>query len=105
MKSIKKYLLDKGFRYNNRISEENSDCYSIRFPVYKYRKKVVIECELTIEIQTGNKMINVFNCGTNEIYIPYYNHQYGRYPILKTIEQQIDNYINKLNLEKYYDGR
>ena len=34
----KQWLLSNNFRYNTRLSDEESDVYTYRFPVYKYEK-------------------------------------------------------------------
>ena len=99
-KTTKEDLYNKGFHYNKLMSDDTNECYSIRFPVLKYNKITTVECELTVELQTGNVLINIFNCGTNDPYIPYYNSEYGCYKTLETIENAISCYASRLGMKK-----
>lgn len=96
LKTTKDELYHKGFYYNKLMSDEELDCYSVRFPVLKYNKQTTVECELTVELQTGNVIINVYNYRSNDIYVPYYNNEYGTYETLDTIQKAIDNHLKKL---------
>lgn len=100
LKTTKDDLYNKGFHYNKLMSDESSDCYSLRFPVHKYKKTTVLECEVTVELQTGNVIINVFNAGTNDIYVPYYNREYGKYEILDTINATIKKQLKKFGVKE-----
>ena len=100
LKTTKEDLYNKGFRYNSIASDMETDCYSIRFPVLKYNKNTTLECELTVELQTGNVIINVFNYRTRDQYTPYYYVEYGIYDTLKQIQKEINKYINKLGIKE-----
>lgn len=100
LKTTKEDLYNKGFRYNSIMSDIETDCYSIRFPVLKYKKQTTLECELTIELQTGNVIINVFNYRTRDQYAPYYYVEYGKYDTLETIHNEINKYINKFGIKE-----
>lgn len=99
LKATKDELYKKGFYYNKSMSDDGLDCYSIRFWVLKYNKIPTVDCELTVELQTGNVLINVYNHGTNDIYVPYYNQEYGNYKTLDIIENEIQNYIKRLGIK------
>lgn len=96
LKTTKDELYKRGFSYNKLMSDDEIDCYSIRFWVLKHNKVPTVDCELTVELQTGNVLINVYNHGTNDIYVPYYNNEYGRYKTLDIINDSIQNYIKRL---------
>ena len=86
LKTTKDDLYSKGFHYNKLMSDE-TDVYSLRFPVHKYKKFITLEGEILVELQTGDIAINVFNYGTNEWYSPFYVQDYGRYEILSSINK------------------
>ena len=99
LKTTKDDLYSKGFHYNKLMSDE-TDFYSMRFPVHKYKKTTTLECELAVELQTGNITINIFNYGTNEIYTPFYNLEYGRYAILDSINKAIEDQLKKIGAKE-----
>ena len=100
LRTNKDDLYSKGFRYNKVMSDDVTDCYSLRFPVHKYKKTTVLECEVTVELQTGRVFTNVFNYGTNDIYVPYYNNEYGKYPILVKINSSIKTQLKKIGAKE-----
>lgn len=99
LKTTKDDLYSKGFHYNKLMSDE-TDFYSLRFPVHKYKKYITLECELAVELQTGDVVINVFNYGTNERYTPFYNQDYGRYEILNSIYKAIEEQLKKIGAKE-----
>ena len=96
LKASKDELYKKGFHYNKLLSDNQSEFYSLRFPVLKYKNISTLECEITVEMQTGKLLINVYKAGTNDNYIPFYDHEYGRYPILNGINDNITKQLKKL---------
>ena len=100
LKTTKEDLYNKGFRYNSLMSDMEMDCYSIRFPVLKHNKQTTLECELSVELPTGNVIINVFNYRTRDQYSPYYYIEYGRYDTLEVIQNEINKYIKKLGIKE-----
>lgn len=105
LKTTKDDLYNKGFHYNKLMSDSEIDCYSIRFPVLKYEKITTVECELTVELQTGNVIINVFNYGTNDLYAPYYHHEFGRYKTVEEIQNAISTYAKSIGLNEVKNKR
>ena len=101
LKTTKDELYKKGFSYNKLMSDNETDCYSVRFWVLKHNKIPTVDCELTVELQTGNVLINVYNHDTNDIYVPYYNNEYGRYKTLEMINESIQGYIKRLGIKIY----
>ena len=100
LKATKDELYKKGFHYNKMMSDDVTDCYSLRFPVHKYKKFTTLECEIVVELQTGNVITNVFNYGTNDIYAPYYYNEYGNYPILDKIKHAIKVQMKRLGVKE-----
>lgn len=100
LKTTKDALYKKGFYYNKFMSSEDSDVYSTKFPVYKYKKSTVLECEVSVELQTGDVVINVFNYGTRDIYAPFYNAEYGKCEILYDINNAIELQLKKFGVKK-----
>ena len=100
LKITKDELYRKGFHYNKLMSDDISDFYSLRFPALKYKKIPTLDCELTVELQTGKVLINVFNSGTNDIYTPFYNCEYGKYETLNAIDKAIKDQLKKLGAKE-----
>lgn len=100
LKASKDELYRKGFHYNKLMSDETSEFYSLRFPVLKYKKTPTLECELTVELQTGQMLINVFNYGTNDVYAPYYSSEYGKYETINKIDEVIKTQLKKLGAKE-----
>ena len=101
LKTTKDDLYSKGFHYNKMMSDDVTDCYSLRFPVHRYKKTIVLECEIIVELQTGRVITNVFNYGTNDIYAPYYNNEYGNhFSLLDSINTAIKAQFKKLGIKE-----
>ena len=98
--TTKDKLRNIGFHYNKEMSEEGSDIYSMRFPVARYKKLTTLEGEISIELQTGRVITNVYNCGINDIYSPYYYREYGKNILIKSIEHKISFQLKKIGVVK-----
>lgn len=66
----KQNLKSLGFKYFD--ESEDSLLYAYRFPVKKYNKTVVIECEIIVEVDSGETKINVFDKSFMTYYPPFY---------------------------------
>lgn len=75
--------------------------YTHRFPVVKYKNRTtVLECELTIDGETGEVIINVFDINRNA-YAPFYHVPCGNYSvILDKIYKAINSELKRLGLVK-----
>lgn len=60
----KQWLLSHDFHYNRLFSDKETEVYTYRFPVYKYEKFTVLECELCITLGEDNVQIDVYDYGT-----------------------------------------
>ncbi len=98
----KEWLLSNGFYYNRLFSDDETEVYTYRFPVYKYNKFTVLECELKVILGNDVINVNVYDYNTHDKYAPFYYYEYGNYDkILKEISEKIENALNKLKVKKY----
>lgn len=98
----KDWLLFNGFHHYNRLfSDAETEVYTYRFPVCKYEKFTILECELKVIIGEDNIHINVYDYNTLNRYAPFYYSEYRNYTVmLKEIWQKIDKELNKLGIKK-----
>ena len=61
-----------GFRRYSPMCDEESSYYIYRFPVYKYLGTTTLECELKINIDTGNIRIDVYDMD-RDLFAMFYN--------------------------------
>lgn len=95
----KEWLSINGFRYSKKLSDEKVSIYTYRFPVFKYERMIVLECELSMCLEDGEVKINVYDYGTNNKYAAFYYCEYGNYDkMLKEIHRKIDIELSKLNI-------
>lgn len=96
----KDWLLSNGFRYNRLFSDTETEVYTYRFPVYKYEKFTILECELKVIIGEDNVCINIYDYNTLNRYAPFYYLEYGNYTVMiKEIWQKINKELIKLGIE------
>lgn len=100
----KQWLLSHGFRRNTRLSDNESEVYTYRFPVYKYEKFTTLECEFCIIIGEDEVNINVYDCGTSDRYAPFYYCEYGNYnSVLSVIWRNIEKKLYSLGIAQKND--
>lgn len=96
----KEWLLNNGFYYNRLFSDEETEIYTYRFPVWKYNKFTVLECELQVMPDKKEVNINVYDYNTNNKYAPFYYCEYGNYnKMLKEINSKINTVLNRLGIK------
>lgn len=96
----KNWLTSNGFRYNRLLSDGEMEIYTYRFPVLKYDKFTVLECELRAELNSSEIKINVYDYNTNSKYAPFYYCEYGTYNnILKEIHNKINKKLKDLQID------
>ena len=102
MKNLsKEWLITNGFRYSKKLSNEETNIYTYRFPVFKYERMTVLECELAVALEDDEIKINVYDYGTNDKYAPFYYCEYGNFEkMLIIIWKKIDTVLNKLQIER-----
>ena len=99
----REWLLSNGFHYNRLLSDDESDVYTYRFPVHKYNKFTILECELKVVLGEEIISVNVYDYNTNDKYAPFYYCEYGNYDsMLKEINGKIESVLKKL---KIYGGK
>lgn len=96
----KEWLVTNGFRYSKNLSDEDTSVYTYRFPVFKYERMTVLECEINISLEDGKVKLNVYDYRTNDKYAAFYYCEYGNYDkMLKIIWDKIDYMLKKLQIE------
>lgn len=100
-KLTKDQLLSKGFKFSRTFSDNENEVYTYRFPVYKYNKMTVLECELRVVLSEDKVDINVYNYNTNDKYAPFYYCEYGNYnQMLKIINDKIEYMLKRLGIKE-----
>lgn len=100
-KATKQWLLSHDFHYNRLFSDEETEVYTYRFPVYKYEKFTVLDCELRITLGEDNVKIDVYDYGTINKYAPFYYCEYGNYDkMVKEIWTKINKTLKKLDIKR-----
>ena len=95
----KDWLLSNGFRYSRTLSDEDTEVFTYRFPIYKYEGFIILECELRVILGENKVFIDVYDHNTINKYAPFYYSEYGDYSImLKEIWIKINKELKKLNI-------
>lgn len=95
----KDWLLSNGFYHNRMFSDNDEEVYTYRFPVYKYNKFTVLECELMVVLGGDTVNINVYDYNTHDKYTPFYYCEYGNHDkMLKEIYQKIKSVLKRLKI-------
>lgn len=85
----KEKLLSKNFHFYSIRDEDECEIYSYRFPVYEYNGYIVLNCELLINIHSGDLAVNVYD-RNNRLFAPFYHLEYGNYDrLLSVIKRNI----------------
>ncbi len=53
-----------------------------------------------MSVTTGVVNLNVYNAGTKELYVPYYDREFGNCELLKSIDMKISKKLKELGIEK-----
>lgn len=100
----KDWLLSNGFHYNRLLSNSDTDIFTYRFPVCRFEKFIILECELKVILGEDNVHINVYDYNTINKYAPFYYMEYGNYTVmLKEIWQKIDKELKRLGIKREND--
>lgn len=96
----KSWLIKNGFRFNKTFSDENTEVYTYRFPVYRYEKMIILESEISVILGENGININVYEYNTNDKYAPFYYCEYGNYDtMLKIIWDKINKELRRLKVD------
>lgn len=87
-------LKDNGFRYNYQ-----EKYYSYDFPVYKYKRKPLIFCNIFVYEEDKTVRYEITDMDNN-IYASYYNRQYGKNELLTIIDSTIKKEFFKLGIRQ-----
>ncbi len=97
----KKWLLDNGFKFSRLFSDEETEVYTYRFPVWKYNKFTVLECELRVILGEEEINVNIYDYNTNDKYAPFYYCENGNYDrMLKEIYHKINSTMKRLQINE-----
>lgn len=96
----KQFLQKHKFRYNSYLSDYSDEVYTYKFPLISYNKITTIECEISVSTMTGVTNVNVYNAGTRELYASYYDRDFGKCEIVKSIDIKIESKLKELGIEK-----
>lgn len=100
-KLTKEQLLSRGFQFSRVYSDDENEVFTYRFPVFKYNKMIVLECELRTALGENKIDINVYDYNTNDKYAPFYYCEYGNYDqMLKIINEKIETILKKLDIKE-----
>ena len=94
----KKFLQDNGFRFNRNLSDSTEEIFTYRFPLVSYKRATVIECEILVSVNTGITTVSVINTSTKDLYCAYYNREYGKSEVIKSIDAQINKKLKGLGI-------
>lgn len=95
----KEWLLSNDFRLNRLFSDQETEVYTYRFPVYKYNKFTLLECEFRVILGENIINVNVYDYATNDKYAPFYYCEYGNFDaMLKVIYNKINKELQKLSI-------
>lgn len=97
----KDWLISNGFRYSKLLSTDDTPVYTYRFPVYKYKNMIVLECEISVILGENNIKLNVYDYNTNDKYAAFYYCEYGNCnKMLKIVWNKIIDVLQKLGIER-----
>lgn len=92
-------LLSFGFK---KITFADDDCkyYRYKFPVHKHNGHMILECELVVNRKSGEVFIDIYD-NNKELYVPYYNREYGNYkPLLASINKEVMKEFKRIGIEE-----
>ncbi len=98
--ATKQNLFSLGFHYYSPNKRGDSDIYTYRFPVHKYKKYTTIECEITTECISGKTLLNFYDKATNTMYYPFYEintYQYSK-EFLESMDKIVKKELRKLGI-------
>lgn len=93
-------LKSLGFTYNKGISDKDTEFYSYKFPVYKYKEKILLNCMISVETKSGYVVIDVYDVNLKQIYAPFYNNKSGYDKILSEINEKIMKKLDELEIKE-----
>lgn len=70
--------------------------YSYRFPVYKYKKDILLWCLIYIDLEEKNFSVNVVKSYNNSTYPAFYNRKYGKNRMVESIDRKIKQQLDIL---------
>lgn len=101
MKNVsKEHLYDIGFYYSSKYSDNENIFYTCKFPVYKYKNKITLECILTVNLLTKDVVIDVYGANMKS-YAPFYNDRFcTNNKVLSKINILIQKKLQEFGIER-----
>ena len=98
----KKKLKEFGFRYNKKLSGDDGNYYSLRFPTLRYHNSTTVDGEIIVDMNNGDIRLNAYSYGTNGYYPPFYQNDCSDVykPIIKKINKAFVNMLEKVGIQK-----
>ncbi len=98
------WLLSNGFRHNRIFSNEDTEVFTYRFPVYKCEGFVILECELRVVLGEDRVFVDVYDRNSINRYAPFYYSGYGNYTkMLDDIWLKINTNLKRLKIKQLKD--
>jgi hypothetical protein len=98
----KQHLISLGYRYYQ-STEDGNELYVYRFPISKYKKQTVIECEVVTELNTGITNINIYEKAYMTYYTLFYQEDLRKQyddSFLENMENKILSEFKKLGIKQ-----
>lgn len=68
-------------------------CYSYRFPVYKYKKEIIMWCNIYVDADNNMCGISVYD-QNNSTYPAFFNRKYGgKNKVVESIDRKINSQL------------
>ena len=88
------------FRHSGTLSTYEENVYTYKFPVYKSGNTYTLECEIILFENSGQVVLNVYDCSSKNKYTPFYSDYYGKNEVVISIHKRIDKEMCKLGIRR-----
>lgn len=96
----KEWLLDHHFRYSSKLSSSDESVYTYVFPVWKAGEIIALEAKITVTLETGEAIVDVYDSSFHGRYAPWYLKQSYYEPLLGEIQKKIDSKLTWLHIKE-----
>lgn len=94
-----KHLKSLGFHRYSIMCDEESSYYIYKFSVYKYLGTTTLECEIKVDINTGEIRVDVHDMD-HEVFSPFYDEQNPYKSFVSKINNVILEEFKKLGIKE-----
>jgi len=99
--ATKQKLFQAGFRFHSFNKDSKNNIYVYTFPIHKYLKSTMVECEIITECCTGDTVLNFYDKVAKSIYRPFYGintQQYSK-KFLNSMDRKVKRKLKGLGIE------